>query len=352
MLEKLITNLKKSLPESIQKKLGMEEENEEATDEEGAEASGESEAEETEESEEGASSSDDEKKKKQKSMIVRVVVILALAYLAADHFLLKGDGENAGKTGEASVDDVLARAEAKRKAKNKKSKEELSAEIAKSGASAETTTAKPPEENPTTEPATTPPAAEVGEATTTAPVENVNILDKAEPAPPASEAVPETVTETTPAVQAETPVTTVAETPKTEEKVVGESKESPSMSEGVLDQKIDQLIDKVEGTASENSPKDENKKPSMTDKIVEELTYSAPPNYEQIGRGLVYNCVEKHWACVDKIAYVACNKNMKWNSAKEKASECVVHNVYSTDEDCAKVQKYNVTTNQPTTFCK
>jgi hypothetical protein len=43
---------------------------------------------------------------------------------------------------------------------------------------------------------------------------------------------------------------------------------------------------------------------------------------------------------------------MKWNRANGKAIECAVANVYLSDEDCETVQKFNVSTAQPTTFCK
>ena len=93
------------------------------------------------------------------------------------------------------------------------------------------------------------------------------------------------------------------------------------------------------------------KSPNLADKIVADDVYTPPPAYDQLGRGLVYNCKEKFWACIDRTAYINCNKNMKYNKAHGKTAECTVQNVYNSDEDCNTVQKYNVSTNKPTTFC-
>ncbi|RPJ77681.1 MAG: hypothetical protein EHM20_05695, partial [Alphaproteobacteria bacterium] len=100
MLEKLIANLKESLPGPLRKKLGMEdntheeeqveeqveEHSEKNSDEQSDEGTGEGSKE-----SQGTSDSEAEKKKKQISMIIRVAVILGLAYLAVDQFVLKND---------------------------------------------------------------------------------------------------------------------------------------------------------------------------------------------------------------------------------------------------------------------
>jgi hypothetical protein len=158
----------------------------------------------------------------------------------------------------------------------------------------------------------------------------------------------------------------------------------PLAADKEFNKTINQLIDKEEGVASKpidkkiepsietkkdeikevkvESPK-ENKlkekqieKPekeiTLKDKIVDEHVYIEPPSYLVGGRGLVYNCKDHFWACLDKTSYVQCNKNMKWNNENDKKSECSVVNVYSSNEDCEKIQKYNITLGQPTTFCK
>ncbi len=97
---------------------------------------------------------------------------------------------------------------------------------------------------------------------------------------------------------------------------------------------------------------EEIKTPQLENKIDETSEYTEPPKYEILGRGLVYNCKGKHWACVDKTNYQICHKNMKHNEANGKASECVTQNVYSNEEDCSTVQRYNVSTSVATNFCK
>ena len=68
--------------------------------------------------------------------------------------------------------------------------------------------------------------------------------------------------------------------------------------------------------------------------------YVAPPNYTISGRGLIYNCKEKHWACVNKLNYFICHANQQ--ALKDKKAECVVKDVYGDHRDCMKVQQYYV----------
>ncbi len=309
MLEKLITDLKKSLPEALRKKMGGNQEDgeevEPSEDENGDSALN---------AEEGGQPED--KKKKQMSMIIRVVVILGLGYYALDEFVLK--------TTEPTVEEMLAK-----QPKKKKRPVVKPADNAPVSADAKA-------EN--TAPAVTETPAVNTEATDTQPpIENVNVMDKNEPqvteAPPVEE---------TPPVVEEKPVVTAPE-PK-------------------IDQSIDQLVESVDQNAtnpmevvtapSQDQGGNKDSGSSMASKIVEEVVETAPPAYDQLGRGLVYNCKDKYWACIDKPAYVVCNKNMKWNKSKGNGAECVVQAVYNSEEDCAKIQKYNVSTNKETSFCQ
>ena len=145
-----------------------------------------------------------------------------------------------------------------------------------------------------------------------------------------------------------------------------ESIPAPKTKEAEIDKNIDKMIDTVDKKekpktqiedkdagkvllSEDSTPAKESK---LEDKIVADDNYTAPPAYDQLGRGLVYNCKDKYWACVEKSSYVVCNKNMKWNTAHNKPSECAVQNVYNSTEDCSVVQKFNVSTNKETTFCK
>lgn len=71
---------------------------------------------------------------------------------------------------------------------------------------------------------------------------------------------------------------------------------------------------------------------------VEKVEYKSPPNYEQFGRGLVYNCKKKHWACVDRNAWLDCRQNDRWTKQNNKAKECIVSDVYSSIRDCRIIQ--------------
>lgn len=321
MFEKLITDLKKSLPESLRKKMGGAEDPDDDTQ---LDVTG-------EESDDTELDEAEEKKKKMKSMIIKVIVILGLGYFALDEFVLKG---MQGPT-EA---EIFAQADAKRKRPKPPKKEEPAA-ATESTAAIETTDAVPPADTVTAASATE--TTETTETPVTPPIENINVMDKSEPE------VASTVqseVEQAPATQVETPV--VSQT---------------TMGESNVDQNLDQLVENVEQTMP-SSPVEEinipsksesaTPAPSMASKIVEGITETPPPAYDQLGRGLVYNCKDKYWACLDKPAYVTCNKNMKWNKSKGNSAECVVADVYSSEEDCAKVQKYNVSTSASTAFCQ
>jgi hypothetical protein len=295
MFEKFITNLKKSLP---------------------GQKSNDEDLEEAEDQESNSSDSDDDNspdqdaKKKQMSMIIRVIVILGIGYMAVDHFILSAPKE-------LTVEEMIA-ANAPKK-KRKPVKKEVPATDNEAAKTPETSTA-------TTSASDSQAQAEIP------PVENINIMDK---------------TETSQTSEPNIPVET-----------------SNPVPDSNIDQRIDQLIETAdqnepappvaestgEKVATE-APAKKEEKVSMADLIVQEDVYTPAPQYDQLGRGLVYNCKDKYWACIDKPAYVACNKNMQWNKTKGNAAECVVQNVYASDEDCAKIQKYNVSTNVSTAFC-
>lgn len=321
MFEKLITDLKKSLPESLRKKLsGAEDMDDEETQEEV----------ESEESD-AASSSDEEKKKKRNSMIIKVIIILGIGYFAVDEFVLKAPSE-------PTVEELLAKAPKRKRPKPVKPAADATA-TAPTDATVATTSGT------TTDPAVTPPDVNIdassGIATNTAevpPIENVNVLDKSEET--------STTVSTPPSEPEQPPIVT------------------ETRVESNVDQKLDQLVENVEQTAptspieeikipshTESPTMNESSAPSMASKIVEGITETPPPAYDQLGRGLVYNCKDKYWACLDKPAYVTCNKNMKWNKSKGNPAECAVSNIYGSEEDCAKVQKYNVSTNASTDIC-
>lgn len=321
MFEKLITDLKKSLPESLRNKLG------------GADNSGEEEESDEVETDSNVvadSSSEEEKKKKMKSMIIKVIIILGLGYFALDEFVLKGMQQE-------SENEIVAQAPKKAK------KAQITTEEVPPADTTVSSEGTPPVEAPGDAPVEAPVTESDSSSTAVSeapPIENINVLEKTEET---TSSGPVAQVEAQPAAQPE-------------EQVVSETR----IGESSVDQKLDQLVDNVEETATTN-PIEEIKipssdevvaPPSMASKIVEGVVETPPPAYDQVGRGLVYNCKDKFWACLDKPAYVTCNKNQKWNKSKGHAIECAVADIYSSEEDCAKIQKYNVSTNASTAFCQ
>ncbi len=80
-------------------------------------------------------------------------------------------------------------------------------------------------------------------------------------------------------------------------------------------------------------------------------SYTPPPSYRVWGRGLVYDCAKKEWACVGRYAYLQCRANMKWNVGHDRPYECYVVHVYGTDIDCILVQLHHLTIPVETNFC-
>lgn len=358
MFGKLITDLKKSLPEPLRKKIGGDEQVNPYSQEDDNDNVGFNELAPKGKKKLGAkampgiaatasSASVDEAAKKRNGMIVRVIIILGIAYFVVDEFVLKQAAT------EKTADELVAAAAKKRK---KKSIIKPPSEIG----TAATTPTDPT--SPTTELApgeialTASSSTEIAPTTTvttdTPPIENINVIspdNTAENKPIKSEPNPE-----------------VAEPVVTQKKV----EELP------IDKKIDQLVESVDQSSAVEEIKipsqvTEQKSPAliameeakkqksgidnastMTSKIPEEIPEVPAPAYDQVGRGLVYNCKDKYWACLDKPAFLNCNKNMKWNKSKGNPPECVVQDIYNTDDDCAKIQKFNVSTSVATGFCQ
>jgi hypothetical protein len=83
-----------------------------------------------------------------------------------------------------------------------------------------------------------------------------------------------------------------------------------------------------------------------------ELKQSGPPEYTRMGRGLVYNCKDGHWACLSKDEYATCKANRQWNEKNSKKLECFEVSVYATDKDCTTAQRIKVDSVAQTDFCK
>jgi hypothetical protein len=267
--------------------------------------------------------------KEKKSFYIRIGVALFVIYFAVDEFVLKQAPE------EVAAPVATTAPIRKKKKKNPVNPETETAQVGSEQPTpnAETTPGQALPETPTAE---TPPSETMIEKTT----EPTVAEELKNEIPPLAESennkqekvnVEEVVNGKTPDVKiAESapiePITTGGElnlgTGQNTDEVKVEEKPAPEVK---IEEKLNKIITQV----------DEDTKAEVKE-------YVAPPNYEIAGRGLVYNCVNKHWACVERESYFTCEKNSRWLKKKKKAPECAIQNVYSTDSDCQTTQKYNV----------
>jgi hypothetical protein len=140
-----------------------------------------------------------------------------------------------------------------------------------------------------------------------------------------------------------TPETEVKED-STEIEMVGESE---SNEDGTETQPVEN-VDDITSDILENLEKKVSTDDSQEDKKIE---YVEPPDYENLGRGLVYNCLGKHWACIDAASFTICKKNQEANKALNKKTECHHAEVYDTNEDCIQMQRNNIHGLANTSFC-
>jgi hypothetical protein len=151
---------------------------------------------------------------------------------------------------------------------------------------------------------------------------------------------------------------------KTVEKRVEKPQEPvkpPLPSEEVVKEEVKPVLD-IQGDVGESESVKEIPDDTVTvveDKVGEEqkteeerFDYVSPPDYLKFGRGLVYNCKGKHWACVDKESFFICRKNQKHFNKMGKPTECFSKSVYSSNLDCRTVQVHFINTNEKTDFCK
>lgn len=114
----------------------------------------------------------------------------------------------------------------------------------------------------------------------------------------------------------------------------------PTSGEGDMTEKI---LEDLEKQLKENQP-------ATAAPVVKD--YVRPPSYEYTGRGLVYNCRGKHWACVDAGSYSLCQQNHSYLKDQKKAKECYPDSVYQTDRACGWMQRQKITGNTKTDFCE
>ncbi len=155
-----------------------------------------------------------------------------------------------------------------------------------------------------------------------------------------------TVAEPTVAESAETPAITEPAPETNNDSVSGEASGSTDSVEGQVVQTpsetdvTDKILEDLEKQVSKEQPKEVKKE------------YVSPPDYEYKGRGLVYNCAGKHWACVDAPSYKTCEDNFSSTGFLKKNKECYPFNVYDSTKGCELMQNRVVSSNAKTDFCK
>ena len=136
--------------------------------------------------------------------------------------------------------------------------------------------------------------------------------------------------------------------------------DTSTMMEPSDNQSTTQSPDSVDGNESTTTT-DNN----ITDQILEDLEkqakdsvpvevkkeYADPPDYEYRGRGLVYNCVGKHWACVDGPSYKKCENNFSSVIYLKKKVECHPFEIYETISGCENMQNRKISSSTQTVFC-
>ena len=322
-LDELKKKLLAALPPVVREKLGVKLEDEEYDEEDEdidadeATAShelGEADEEDVEEGEEEEVDDEETAKKAKKSKIIRYIVIGAIVLGILDEFM-PGDEE------EIVIPDVQV-------TRPKRPPVETAPETA-----VEVTPEVVAEETPIQE--ETPADLEFENAQ--AVVEETPAAVATEPAFNFDENEFKAETETAIEIPPETAAEVLVPTPVAETSSNDESDTSSNMD------KLFEAVDKTTEMAEKEAAKVKTNR--------DDPSYIAPPNYSRIGRGLVYNCRDGHWACVDKFTYFTCYENQKWNERNNQSTECVTRDVYASVSDCSAIQKFYVNKPEPTDFC-
>jgi hypothetical protein len=85
--------------------------------------------------------------------------------------------------------------------------------------------------------------------------------------------------------------------------------------------------------------------------VVENILLQKPSEYNIAGRGLVYSCKGKHWACVDATNFSRCENNFKYYKHNKQKPDCFPENVYMSDKDCSMAQQRMINLSIETKFC-
>lgn len=311
-------------------------------------------AEEAEEASEEGEEKSDKKARKKPNLIVIAGAVGLIAFVILSDF---GEESNP-EVSDAEVQKMLKK-KAEKKPKEEKPSEEKPAEekpteTAETKPDTTTTTAPdttaetPPDTTTTTAPDTTVTTAP-DTTTTTAPDTTVTTA----PDTTTTTTTPETATTTT------TPETTVTTAPDTTTTAPTPDTTTTTTPDTTMTGPDNATVDSVTGEDTTTNPnnltdqilKDLEDQAATTEQKTVKTEYVAPPNYENVGRGLVYNCSGLHWACIDGPSYKTCEDNSSSTKYLKKKAECFPFNVYETQSGCEKMQNRMVSSSAKTEFC-
>jgi len=189
-----------------------------------------------------------------------------------------------------------------------------------------------------------------------------------EPEAPTVEPEAPTVEPEAPAVEPEAPTvepeapTVEPEAPAVEPEAPAVEPEQPTIEDDDIDlsglnsgageDSIDGTFDEPQADMTDQILRDLESQVKKDQPKTEVRSYVSPPDYEYRGRGLVYNCGGKHWACVDGPSYKNCEDNHAFQDKKNAKIECYPFNVYETTRGCELMQNRLVSSGAKTEFCK
>lgn len=136
-----------------------------------------------------------------------------------------------------------------------------------------------------------------------------------------------------------------------ESKSIVESKIEDDVSDDFLVKDFDSGVDITKSIIADLQNKvDEKKNQDLVEKNTNyDLLDSI--NYELPGRGLVYNCIDGHWACVNIKSYSLCQNNYSYDLQNKKQVQCFPSSIYEGIVDCEDEQLNKVSNSADTKFC-
>lgn len=125
-------------------------------------------------------------------------------------------------------------------------------------------------------------------------------------------------------------------------------KSKPVVAQSINEEKVEVKEIEEKAISTDMSAKPVEKievKKSIPKKIVQESSNKISVVniiYTNPGRGLVYNCINRHWACIDETNFKKC---------KDSIRICKSFELYPSNKDCSQKQISNINQNLKISFC-